>query len=107
MSKIPEFVSKPTNEAFKPLNPYALTVDGMLSDDYKERFKAEYQQLKIRVDKLNAFCNKIEAAFESEKKMDVPKHDCAYPLLIRQLGTMREYLHILEVRAVIEGIDLQ
>lgn len=97
----------PTIEENKPLNPYELTVDGMLSADYKERFKAEYQQLKIRTEKLNAFCNKIEASFESEKKIDAPKHDCAYPLLMRQLGMMREYLHILEVRAVIEGIELQ
>ena len=28
------------------------TIDGMLSDDYKERLKAEYQQVDIRVGKL-------------------------------------------------------
>ena len=31
------------------------TVDGMLSTDYKERFVAEYQQTKIRYEKLKAW----------------------------------------------------
>lgn len=31
------------------------TVDGMLSTDYKERFVAEYQQTKIRYEKLKSF----------------------------------------------------
>ncbi len=30
------------------------TIEGMTSADYKERFKAEYQQVKIRYDKLDA-----------------------------------------------------
>ena len=30
------------------------TVNLMMSDDYKERFKAEYHQLKCRLEKLNA-----------------------------------------------------
>ncbi len=87
-------------------SPYAATVEGMLSADYKERFKAEYQQLKIRVDKLNSFCSRIEAAMESRNKVEEPKHDCSWQLLARQLGVMREYLHCLEVRAEIEGIEL-
>lgn len=83
---------------------YKDTVKGMLSSDYKERFIAEYWQTKIRYEKLKAFCNKIEAArvnIEPE-----PEHDCPYELLREQQKIMGEYLHILEVRAVIEGIVL-
>ena len=31
------------------------TVEGMTSPDYKERFKAEYRQTKIRYEKLKHF----------------------------------------------------
>lgn len=33
------------------------TVSDMLSDDYKSRFKAEYYQLKIRIEKLSKRIN--------------------------------------------------
>lgn len=33
------------------------TIEGMTSDDYKERFKAEYKQLIIRLEKLRAIIN--------------------------------------------------
>lgn len=88
------------------------TIEMMQSEDYKERFKAEYQQLKIRYEKLKAFNNKIEAAYRTEgqrpevKKVEMPKHDCPYDLLRDQQHAMGEYLHVLEVRAVIEGIEL-
>ena len=81
------------------------TVKPMTSSDYKERFKAEYLQTKIRYEKLKDFCNKIEAAQLIET--DEPKHDCPYELLRHQQSVMGEYLHILEVRAAIEGIDLK
>lgn len=83
----------------------------MMSDDYKERFIAEYWQTKIRYEKLKAFCNKIEAAKRTNynlegKRVEEPKHDCPDDLLREQQHIMGEYLHILEIRAVIEGIDL-
>lgn len=90
-------------------SPYKDTVKGMLSEDYKERFKAEYQQTKIRYEKLKAFCNRIEAAITTShegKKVDMPAHDCPYELLRTQQGHMGLYLHDLEIRAVIEGIEL-
>lgn len=97
--------------ASKPLSPYETTVEGMLSPDYKERFKAEYHQTKIRYEKLKAFCNRIEAAMRTcpgdTKRVQMPEHDCPLDLLHDQLRAMSEYLHCLEVRAVIEGIDLQ
>ncbi len=93
-------------------SPYHATVDGMLSADYKERFMAEYQQTKIRYEKLKAFCNRIEAArrtkYDSDaKKAESPTHDCPLDLLREQQKAMGEYLHCLEIRAVIEGIELQ
>lgn len=90
------------------------TIETMQSADYKERFKAEYYQLKIRYEKLKAFNNKIEAAQRSQcdpfqppaKRLEEPKHDCPADMLKQQQHLMGEYLHILEVRAVIEGIEL-
>lgn len=86
----------------------------MISEDYRERFKAEYYQTKTRYEKLKAFNNKIEAAtltkplFSCEGKSGIeePKHDCPADLLRQQQRIMGEYLHVLEVRAVIEGIEL-
>lgn len=81
------------------------TLDGMLSDDYKERFKAEYYQTKIRYNKLRSFNAKIEAAIRC-KEVNMPEHDCPAEVLLEQEFIMEEYLHILEVRAGIEGIEL-
>lgn len=81
------------------------TLELMNSADYKERFKAEYYQLKIRCEKLNNFINKIEASKCSDT-VEEPKHDCSLATLREQLGTMNHYLHILEVRAIIEKVDL-
>ena len=80
------------------------TITSMQSEDYKERFKAEYYQTKIRYEKLKDFNNRIEAAKLTLK--EEPKHDCPFHLLQSQQRCMEEYLHILEVRAKIEGIVL-
>lgn len=91
------------------------TVELMNSADYKERFKAEYYQTKYRYEKLKAFNAKIEAASvtvgmpisgEGRKIVEMPAHDCPDYLLREQQKAMGEYLHILEVRAVIENIEL-
>ena len=86
------------------------TVDGMLSPDYKERFKAEYQQTKIRYERLKSFNTKIKAAmmtrYSDGIKVEMPKHDCPDDILREQQAIMGQYLHILEVRAQIEGIEL-
>ena len=85
------------------------TIEMMQSADYKERFKAEYYQTKIRYEKLKAFNNKIEAAritrYE-KNELVMPKHDCPDDMLREQQRLMGEYLHILELRAIIEGIEL-
>lgn len=86
------------------------TIEKMTSEDYKERFIAEYLQTKIRYEKLKAFNTRIEASrrtsYEADcKKVDMPKHDCPDDVLREQQSIMGQYLHTLEVRAVIEGID--
>lgn len=85
------------------------TVSMMNSEDYKERFKAEYYQTKIRYEKLKKFNTKIEASERVHyERNSIPmiEHDCPANILRNQQSTMGEYLHILELRAVIEGIKL-
>lgn len=74
------------------------TIEDMLSDDYKKRFKAEYQQLLIRYQNLCSFIKKAEVGKE--------KHDCSLALLKEQRTVMRKYLDILIERATQEGCEL-
>lgn len=76
------------------------TIELMNSADYKERFKAEYHQLKIRYNKLDDMCIKYKNGTLSFKP------SCPLPLLERQKNHMDEYLRCLETRAIIEDIDL-
>lgn len=76
------------------------TVAMMNSEDYPERFKAEYYQTKIRYGKLHKMCIKYEAG----KRDFTPS--CSLELLTEQKRHMGMYLHCLEVRAEIEGIEL-
>lgn len=76
------------------------TSELMNSLDYKERFKAEYLQLKIRIEGLTTMLEKYKAG-------TLPfKPTCSYELLSKQLNTMRLYMMCLEERADIENIDL-
>ena len=83
-----------------------MTEKFMNSEDHKERFIGEYLQTKIRYEKLKRFNNKIDAASMSNYNVSEPKHDSPNYLLKEQQRVMGEYLHILEIRAVIEGIEL-
>jgi hypothetical protein len=76
------------------------TIEMMQSEDYKERFKAEYYQTKTRYDKLHKMLIKYEAGTLNFE----PK--CSLELLTEQAGHMGRYLKCLEVRAEIEGIQL-
>ena len=80
------------------------TIESMCSDNYKERFVAEYHQVKIRYEKLKNFCNKIEV--EEMLGKEVTKHDCPLELLREQQKYMGLYLSILEKRALIENVEL-
>ena len=76
------------------------TIEMMTSSDYKERFKAEYYQLKVRYDKLALMITK----WDEETFGFKPTY--SYTLFSRQLHHMRMYMIDLETRAKIEGIKL-
>lgn len=76
------------------------TIALMTSVDYKDRFRAEYWQTKIRHDKLKAMLEKYE-----RRELEF-EPTCAPGLLRYQLSTMGVYLDTLITRATVEGIDL-
>ena len=76
------------------------TVDMMLSEDYIERFKAEYHQLVNRKNKLQ----KMLRAHAKNELNFTPK--CSIDLLTWQLKVMQEYEYVLKRRAEVEGIEL-
>jgi len=76
------------------------TIEMMQSPDYKERFKAEYWQVKIRLEKLTKM-------LEGCRHGTLPfKPRCSYNLLNEQRINMEDYCNTLVVRAKVEGIDL-
>ena len=76
------------------------TVSLMNSDDYKERFKAEYYQLVIRYRKL---CTML-SEWDNEKLDFVPA--CNRGIYNFQVRAMADYIACLETRAMIENIEL-
>lgn len=76
------------------------TVDMMNSSDYKERFKAEYHQLKIRLEKLTIMLQQLD---KGELKF---KPDSPTTVLLTQRSHMEAYLNCLEIRACTENIQL-
>ena len=72
----------------------------MLSDNYIDRFRAEYYQLKIRYERLVEMIDKYkEGTLEFTLK-------CPIEVLEHQKNTMEIYLDILADRAEIEEIEL-
>lgn len=76
------------------------TIEMMNSKDYKERFKAEYYQTKIRYDKLHQMLIKHETGTLEFTP------SCPISVLSEQKRYMGEYLRQLEIRAEIEGIEI-
>ena len=76
------------------------TIELMKSDDYKERFVAEYMQTKIRYNNLHKLTVKMQAG-TLEFMPDAP-----LSLLKDQKALMGQYLNQLEIRAEIEKIPL-
>lgn len=72
----------------------------MISKDYKDRFKAEYLQLKIRYNKLLSMLEK----WDSGELTFTPT--CPREIYNKQTNAMYDYLDVLEERAKLEGIDL-
>ena len=77
------------------------TTELMLSSDYKERFYAEYWQLKIRYQKLHKMIIKYDT-----HTLDF-EPTCPIELLKHQKSLMGQLLYNLEVRAELEKIDLE
>lgn len=76
------------------------TIELMTSSDYKERFLAEYWQVKIRLEKLETMLKKYRDG-------TLPfKPSCSYELLFNQVIYMRGYLSILDERMLIEGVSV-
>lgn len=76
------------------------TVEMMKSEDYKERFKAEFYQLHIRYGKLNTLLFK----WDNNDLDFVPS--CPRELYDEQQVIMGKYIGTLLERAKIEGIEL-
>lgn len=79
---------------------FVLRIQGDDNEDYKVRFVKEYKELKERYGKLHKMIVKAEAG-----TLDF-EPDCPLDLLKQQAKAMGEYLHILEIRAEIERIDI-
>ena len=76
------------------------TVELMTSNDYKERFIAEYCQVKIRYGKLKYMLERWDNGI-----LDfIPA--CPRSTYDLQISAMKDYIAILEARAVMEGIEL-
>lgn len=76
------------------------TITLMRSDDYVERFVAEYLQLRIRKEKLEELIVK----YKRNELSFTP--DCSIAMLEVRLTVMIEYMLILEEQARIEKINL-
>lgn len=76
------------------------TADLMTSEDYIDRFRAEYHQLRDRREKLV----KMITDYHAGKLNFEP--DCSIELLMHQAEVMQHYQTILEMRAKIEKIKL-
>ena len=76
------------------------TIEMMNSEDYKERFKAEYYQVVIRYQKLKSMIDK----WDNDQLEFTPT--CPRSTYNMQITTMTDYIAVLEARAVMEGVEL-
>lgn len=81
----------------RSLNDSALL---MVSTDYKDRFKAEYIQLKTRLKSLKTMLHN----WDNEQLSFIPS--CPQSTYDLQVEAMTKYLAVLEARAKIEDIKL-
>lgn len=82
--------NKPKGEPAVPETP----------ETWQERMQKEYHDLKTRYEKLHRMVTKYEAG-----TLDFTSN-CSLELLRQQKRHMGEYLHDLEIRAEVEGIEL-
>ena len=94
--------AKEFEERNKPLNPLRETGVLMNSNDYKERFVAEYRQLQFRYNKLSKHLDNITNCIEDKEfSVTVP-----IEIYYDQLSYMLGYIKTLEKRAKFENINL-
>lgn len=77
------------------------TNEMMISDDYKERFRAEYYQVVIRYKKLQAILDKWDNGNLNFKPT------CPRSTYNMQIKAMTDYIAALEARAVMENVELE
>ena len=87
LRKMQEMSAKPKGENAAP-------------DTWQEHMKREYRETKERYEKLHRMVTKYEAG-----TLDFTPN-CSLELLSQQKRHMGEYLHDLEIRAEIEGVEL-
>lgn len=90
LRKMQEMSAKPKGEPAVPDAP----------DTWQERMKQEYRETKERYEKLHKMVTKYEAGVLEFTP------NCSIDLLKQQKRHMGEYLHDLEIRAEIEGVNL-
>ncbi len=76
------------------------TIEMMNSEDYKERFKAEYYQVVIRYQKLKSMLDK----WDNDQPEFTPT--CPRSTYNMQITAMTDYIAVLEARSVMEGVEL-
>ena len=76
------------------------TIVMMNSEDYKERFKAEYYQVVIRYQKLKSMLDK----WDNDQLEFSPT--CPRSTYNMQIAAMTDYIAVLEARAVMESVEL-
>lgn len=76
------------------------TIELMNSADYKNRFKAEYYQTKIRYEKLSSMVKRWDNG-----ELDFTP-TCPRSMYDIQLKSMNDYLGVLEARADLEKVEL-
>lgn len=95
----PDPVNRPvhyTSEGVECIDAMAALADS----SWQDRMKKEYRELKERYEKLHRMVTKYEAGTINFTP------NCPIDLLCQQKRHMGEYLHDLEIRAEIEGIEL-
>ena len=75
------------------------TINLMCSNNWEDRFVAEYAQLMIRLSKLDDVLNNASDTY-------LPMYDTTRALMLKQRDAMESYKLCLEKRADIVGIDL-
>lgn len=90
----------PEENAMHPKMPERVNAVADVPDTWQERMRREYYEAKERYEKLHRMITKYEAGVLEFTPT------CSIELLRRQKRHMGEYLHDLEIRGFVEGVEL-